>query len=251
MKKILNILTIALSIILFQGCDFEEGLQDFSSPRVSFGNLDQVGVDVNGTATATVSVYSSSVLGTAATFTITADGTGAGAGSYTVPASVTIPAGSNVGTIDVILSDTNLGIGINQLVISVGSTATTLAGDPITISYVQNCAEATGTVALTFDRWGSEVSWAIHDSLGGLVTSGGGYGDTGAGTSTSDTIAISLCQGRSYTFTTTDVWGDGWGAVGNYTLTVGGVVKVQGDGSLMNVGGGGVETSSTVPFDTL
>jgi len=250
MKKILNILTIAISVLFLQSCDDEE-IRNFATERVSIAPVDStVGIDVGGTVTTTVTVVTSTVSGSARTFDITADGTAAGAGSYVVPTSVTIPSGTNKGTIDVTLSDSNLGIGVNQLEITVGSTSTTLAGDPITISYVQNCTEVIATLDLTFDRWGSEVSWEIQDSLGGTVASGGGYGNTAAGTQTSDQIAITLCQGRSYTLITTDSYGDGWGSVGNYTLTIGGVVKVTGNGSLMFNGGNG-SISSSAAFDTL
>lgn len=252
MKKILNILAIAFSVILIQGCDFEQGLGNFAPDRVSFGSLDQIGVDVSSTATATVSIYATTVSGSDRSFNITADGTNAGAGSYTVPASVTIPGGTNVGTFDVTLSDSNLGIGTNRLVLTLEST-TGLVGEPITISYVQNCTESNGTIDLAYDRWGSEVTWVIRDALNGVVASGGPYADTGAGTSNTQSINVSLCQGRSYTLTVTDSWGDGWGAGSSVTLTTGGVVRATSgatDTDLTDMSATSNAISKTIAFTT-
>tara|TARA_R110002073_G_scaffold293194_2_gene458799 strand:- start:77541 stop:78293 length:753 start_codon:yes stop_codon:yes gene_type:complete len=250
MKKTANLLLILFSFVFLQSCD-DEQFDASAFNYVAFGSSTYTaGVDVGGTTTVAIPVIASKV--GAATITVSVDGSGAGANSYEVPASLSIPAGSNEGTLSVTLSDSNLGIGVNSVVITFGDDLASgiSSGTSTTISYTQNCAEVTGTLDLTFDRWGSEVSWEIQDSLGGTVTSGGGYGNTGAGTSTSDSIAITLCQGRSYTLITTDAYGDTWGAVGNYTLTVGGVVKVQGDSSLMNNGGTG-SISSTAAFNTL
>lgn len=250
MKKITNIFLILFSIILFHSCEDDQ----FSSSLayVSFGDTTySTGVDVAGSTTIDVTVYTSKIVASNVTFNVVVDeSSNAAAGSYDVPSSVTVPSGSNKGTLTIGLSDVNLGIGVNRLVLNFDSVAAGYDnGGSTSVEYIQNCTEVTGTVDLTFDRWGSEVSWNIKDVLGDVVASGGGYSDTGSGTSTSDTINITLCAGRTYTFTTTDAYGDGWGSVGNYTLTIGGVVKVTGDGSLMDNGGNG-SISASAPFDT-
>jgi len=251
MKKTVNIFLILFSIFLFQSC--EEDQFESSLNYVSFGDSAySTGVDVGGTTNFDIKVYASTTSGADRNFNVAVDpDSNAATGSYVVPASVTIPSGSNEGTLTVALSDVNLGIGVNRLVINFTDVLGGHdSGGSTTIEYIQNCTEVTGTLDLTFDRWGSEVSWEITDALDGVVASGGGYGDTGAGTSTSDSISITLCAGRSYTLTTTDAYGDGWGAPGNYTLTIGGVVKVQGNGSLMFGGADGNAVSSSAPFDT-
>lgn len=249
--KTTNIFLAIFLLIFLQSCDeeqFESSLNYVSFSEATYST----GVDVGGTNNFDVKVYASKTTGADRSFNITVvdSVSNAATGSYVVPASVTIPSGSNEGTLTVALSDVDLGIGVNKLVLSFSDVlADHNAGNSTAIEYIQNCTEVTGTVDLTFDQWGSEVSWQILDALDGVVASGGGYSDTGAGTSTSDSISVTLCSGRSYTFVTTDAYGDGWGSVGSYTLTVGGVVKVTGDSSLMNNGGNG-SISASAPFDT-
>jgi hypothetical protein len=250
MKKIINIFLIIFSIVLLQNCEDEQF--ESSLNYVTFGDTTySAGVDVAGSTTIDVTVYTSKIVSSDVTFNVVVDpSSNAAAGSYEVPSSVTVLSGTNKGEMTIGLSDVNLGIGVNKLILKFDSVTTGYDnGGSTTVEYIQNCTEVNATLDLTFDRWGSEVSWNIKDALGGVVESGGGYSDTGSGTSTSDTITFTLCAGRTYTLTTTDAYGDGWGSVGNYTLTVGGVVKVTGDGSLMDNGGTG-SISATANFNT-
>lgn len=243
MKKTANIFLILFALVLLN-CDEEEF--DSSLNYVAFGDSTySMGVDENGTATLTVDVFTSSKVSSDITFNISVDSDDAAPGSFTVPTTVSVPSGTNKGSFKIDLSDTNLGIGINKLVLSFTDVVTGYDnGDSTTIEYFQNCTEVEATLDLTFDRWGSEVSWSIKDALGGVVASGGGYVDTASGTSTSDTKMFTLCSGRSYTFTAEDAFGDGWGAVGNYTLTIGGVVKATGPAD-------DFESSESTEFDTI
>ena len=246
MKKIINIFLIIFSFVLFQNC--EDDQFESSLNYVSFGDTTySTGVDVGGNTTIDVIVYTSKIVESDVNFNISVDpDSNAALGSYNVPSSVTVPSGSNKGTLTVALSDVDLGIGINKLVLNFNDVTSGYGnGDSTTVEYIQNCTEVTGVLDLTFDRWGSEVSWEIHDSLGGLVVEGGGYSDTGSGTSTSDSINITLCSGRNYTLTVNDSYGDGWGSVGSYSLTINGTVKASGDGSL-----GGTGISEVTAFDT-
>lgn len=246
MKKIANIFLILFSIFLFQSCENDQF--ESSHNYVTFGSSTiSAGVDVGGSTDVNIIVYATQSSGVDRSFNVAVDASSdAAAGSYSVPSSVNIPAGAKQGTLTVTLSDVDLGIGVNRLVLGFTDVLGGHdAGGATTIEYIQNCTEVSGTVDITFDRWGSEVSWEIRDALDGVVASGGGYSDTGAGTSTSDSIAVTLCSGRSYTFIANDAYGDGWGSVGSYTLTLGGTVKVSGDGSL-----GGTGVSVSVAFDT-
>ena len=250
MKKIANIFLILFSIFLFQSCEDNQFVSDHN--YVTFANSTySTGVDVGGTTNVNITVFTTQTSGVDRSFSVAVDpSSNAAAGSYAVPASVNIPAGFKEATLTVTLSDVDLGIGVNKLVIAFNDVLGGHDnGGAATIEYIQNCTEVSGTLDLSFDRWGSEVSWEIRDALDGVVASGGGYSDTAAGTSTSDTIAVTLCAGRSYTLITTDGFGDGWGSPGNYTLTIGGVVKVQGDATLMDNGGNG-SISASAAFDT-
>jgi hypothetical protein len=245
MKKILNISFILFAFILFQNC--EEDNVATSLDYVTFAKSTySTGVDPGGSTTFDIVVYTANKVSSDKTFNIVVDASSnAAAGSYDLPATVTVPAGTNEGMFTVALSDVNLGIGVNNLIIKFMDNEGFLTGASTKLAYSQNCTEVTATLDLTFDRYGSEVGWEIYDSLGSVVASSRTYPDTGSGTSTSDTVSITLCSGRSYTFTATDSYGDGWGAIGKYTLTIGGAVKASGDGSL-----GGTGVSESTQFQT-
>ena len=229
-----------VSVSLF---NCEDTLEPSALDYIAFGtDKYSTGVDPGGATTFDIPVYTAKVYGAATTFNVTVDGAKAAAGSYDVPASVSIAAGSNEGVLTVSLSDVNLGIGINEITINFKDEAGSYHGESTTLAYVQNCTEIIATLDLSFDRWGSEVYWEIRDALDGIVVSTGGYPDTGPGTTTTDSVAITLCAGRSYTFLALDAYGDGWG--GDYTLTIGGVVKFTGDGSTLDT------TGVSIDFDT-
>ena len=241
MKTIIKTFLVLLVSVSLFNC--EDTLEPSALDYIAFGtDKYSTGVDPGGATTFDIPVYTAKVYSAATTFNVTVDGAKAAAGSYDVPASVSIAAGSNEGVLTVSLSDVNLGIGINEITINFKDEAGSYHGESTTLAYVQNCTEIIATLDLSFDRWGSEVYWEIRDSLDGLVVSTGGYPDTGAGTTTTDSVAITLCAGRSYTFLALDAYGDGWG--GDYTLTIGGVVKFTGDGSTLDT------TGVSIDFDT-
>ncbi|MCB4799232.1 hypothetical protein [Neotamlana laminarinivorans] len=241
MKKTLNIFLIVFSFVLFQNC--EEDQFESSLNYVSFGDdTYSAAVDVDGTTTVDVTVYTTSIVSSDTSFNVEANGEDAADGSYSVPTSVTIPAGSNSGTLTVTLSDIDLGIGVNALQISFIDVVTGYSnGSSTTIEYIQNCNEVSGSLDFVFDGYASEVAWEITDSLGGVVVSGSGYSDGDA--TASETIV--LCAGRDYTFTITDSYGDGlsYPSNGTYTLTIGGEIKAN--------GGGDYGDSESTDFDTM
>jgi hypothetical protein len=241
MKTIIKTFLVLLVSVSLFNC--EDTLEPSALDYIAFGtDKYSTGVDPGGATTFDIPVYTAKVYGAATTFNVTVDGAKAAAGSYDVPASVSIAAGSNEGVLTVSLSDVNLGIGINEITINFKDEAGSYHGESTTLAYVQNCTDITATLDLSFDRWGSEVYWEIRDALDGIVVSTGGYPDTGPGTTTTDSVAITLCAGRSYTFLALDAYGDGWG--GDYTLTIGGVVKFTGDGSTLDT------TGVSIDFDT-
>ncbi|MCF7559183.1 hypothetical protein L3X39_00920 [Sabulilitoribacter multivorans] len=225
---------------MFQNCEedqFQSSLEYVTFGATTYSTI----VDVGGSQNFEVVVYTSQNVGSDTSFTVSVDdSSNADPGSYVVPNSVTVPAGSNIGILSVTLSDVNLGIGVNQLVIAFDGVGAFAAGGTTTIEYIQKCTEVTGTLDFVFDGYGSEVGWNIKDSLGGTVASGGGYSD-GQATASEN---ITLCAGRDYTLTITDSFGDGlsFPADGTYTLTIGGGVKAS--------GGGDYGSSETTEFDT-
>lgn len=236
MKKIIYLFVTLFSFTFLQNC--EDTYVPDAAAYVTFAKLAySTGVDPGGSTIVDITVFTADIAGADRSFDLTADGTGAAAGSYSVPSSVTIPAGSNEGTISVSLSDVDLGIGVNKVIIGFAHEDGFSNSAATTISYIQNCTEVTATLDLSFDRYGSEVYWEILDALDGVVAATAGYPDTGSGTTTTDSVTITLCAGRTYTFFAADTYGDSWGAGSSYTLTIGGVVKVSGDGSILDQAG--------------
>ncbi len=239
MKKIVyNILILAL-VACFHSCD-ESIVEEVE--YVTFGaDSYSTGVDVGGSTSFDIPVYTTNITGSDRSYTVTVDeSSNAASGSYTVPSSVTIPSGSNSAMLTVALTDTNLGIGVNNLVINFMNGEGFFTGESTTLGYIQNCDEVTGTVAITFDGYGSETTWEILDALDGVVASGGNYAD-GQATASQE---VTLCSGRDYTFVMKDSFGDGlsFPSNGTYSLTVGGVVKVS--------GGGDFGSEESTAFDT-
>ena len=243
MKNIKLFLFAIFSIVLFNSCTDE--VEPLNTNYVTFGSTTyNFGVDVGSTGTTfNIPVYTANKTGSERTFNVTLDmdNTNAAAGSYNVPSTVTIPANSNEGTLPITLSDTNLGIGINTIAIKFEGGIEGLSTSELTeINYIQNCTEVTGSLDIQFDGYGSETSWEILDSNGGVVASGSGYQDGQA--SASETFV--LCAGRTFIFTIKDSYGDGLSFPNNgtYTLTIGGIVKAN--------GGGDFGSSESTNFDT-
>lgn len=243
MKKLKLILLTVLTVFAFISCE-EEMPAGQNANYITFGKTAySTGVDVGGSKSVDIPVYTANVVGTERSFDVTVLSTStAAAGSYTVPTSVSIPAGSSEGTLTVVLTDTNLGIGVNALRLSFAAVEGLSRGANTTLSYIQNCTEVTATLSITFDGYGSETGWNVTDALGGVVASKakGTYSDG----QVSATETITLCAGRDYTFTITDDYGDGlsYPANGSYSLTIGGVVKAT--------GGGDFGASEATDFDT-
>ncbi|MGC6284154.1 MAG: DUF1735 domain-containing protein [Polaribacter sp.] len=241
MKKLKLFFTLCLSIVVLYSCKDE--VEAPGTNYITFSSDSYMtGVDPGSTADFDITVYTANVTGADRTFDIDVDGSAAPAGSYTAPASVTVPAGSNEGTLTVSLSDTNLGIGVSTVSFSFVPQAGLSIGGSTSLNYIQNCTEVTATLDIVFDGYGSETGWEVTDALGGVVASkaAGTYADGQASASES----ITLCAGRDYTFTITDAWGDGLSFPNNgtYTLTLGGVVKAS--------GGGDFGSSESTAFDT-
>ncbi len=221
MKNIVNILLVLFSGIFLLSC--EDTYLPPSLEYVTFGkSVYTAGVDVGSATTVDIPVYIGFDASSDTSFNVIVDGSGAADGSYTVPSTVTIAGGTNEGTLTVGLSDVNLGIGVNKVTINFETAAGFSYGDPTTIEYIQNCAEVTLTLDLTFtDSWPEEAYWEIQDSLGGVVASvpEGTYAGM-----TSATETITLCGGRNFTFILKDGFSDGGHT---YTLKLGSVVKAE------------------------
>jgi hypothetical protein len=243
LKKISYILFAFIAIISLNSC--EDKVEALDTNYVTFGaTAYSTGVDVGGSSTFEIPVFTANVTGSTRTIMVAVDpASNAAAGSYTVPTSVTIAAGENKATLSVVLTDTNLGIGVNKLTLNFGNEIGLSTGAATTISYIQNCTEVTATLAFNFDTYAEETGWSITDALGGVVASKAAASYTRNQGTATETIV--LCAGRDYTLTVTDVYADGMddgATLGSYTLTIGGTTKVS--------GGGAFGASEATAFDT-
>ncbi|WP_248722183.1 hypothetical protein [Seonamhaeicola sp. ML3] len=243
MKKTHILLAMVFSLILGNSCSEENILEDNVFDYITFAQTSYSAVvDLGGDITVDVSVLTSKKSSSDRSIGVSVDGsTSAGAGSYSVPETVIIPAGSQEGTLTVTLSDSNLGIGVNNLVLSFTDEEGAFVGGTTTVAYTQQCNEVTAVLDFVFDGFASETTWEVKDALDNVVVSGGGTYSDGQATASEDIV---LCAGRDYTLIINDSFGDGlsFPTNGTYTLTLNGVVKAQGGGNFGN--------SDSSEFDT-
>ncbi|HHT02958.1 MAG TPA: Omp28-related outer membrane protein, partial [Bacteroidales bacterium] len=98
------------------------------------------------------------------------------------------------------------------------------------------------TLNLKLDRYGSETTWTLKNSSGGLIKSGGPYTDGTTGRL--QVIDLEVTESDCYTFEIRDKYNDGINAgylVGGYTI-------VDGDGKTLVVSDGKFTTSQTKGF---
>lgn len=243
MKNIKLLLLAAITIFTLNSCQDEIDIE--KANYITFSkSAYSTGVDVGATTSFDVTIYTANTSNSERTFNVSVDANNstAAAGSYTVPSSVTIPAGKTEGTLSIELSDVNLGIGVNTIALNFESKEGLSNGGSTVVSFIQNCTEISGTLDIVFDGYGSETSWEILDSLGGVVMSAAEKDYTDGQVSVS--IPVTLCAGRDFTFTIKDSFGDGlsYPSNGTYTLTIDGAVKAQ--------GGGDFGASESTAFDT-
>ncbi|WP_136150618.1 DUF1735 domain-containing protein [Flavobacterium sangjuense] len=199
---------------------------------------------------------------------------------YTVPASVTIPAGELVGTFTVGITGTNIGNGKKLIVgleqqegtdIGINAFTTTPvyeAGSSIPRNYVnvvttgkitfnieERCDFNKVAVSITFDNYPEETAWDLRDASMNVVASGGfnaagdaitGYAALGFADRSTFTSNFCLPDGQ-YTFTIYDDYGDGMytsaTVSGTYTVKLGDTVLASGGGDF----GFLQETTFTLP----
>lgn len=223
MKKITYLLLITMSLFVFNNCaDKIDGTEDLN--YISFESTSyNFGVDLNGTNVRDVKIYTTQITGSDRTFTISVDTTTtADAAAYIVPATVTVPANTNVGILSVSVSDINIGEAGKKLVLAIGAQEGLFIGKKITLNIAQVCPYNEVIFAITFDSYPEETSWELFDSSDNVINSGGPY----AGQS-SLTKAFCLENG-TYTFVIYDAYGDGSGP---YRLTYNGTDLISSTGA--------------------
>ena len=95
-----------------------------------------------------------------------------------IPSTVTIPSGTNVGTLAITVTDNeNLGYVAQKLVIDFIDEAGKNYGEAITLNIVQECLDTLVRLSLELDTWPDETTWEIYDLSGAptVIFSGGPY----------------------------------------------------------------------------
>lgn len=144
--------------------------------------------------------------------------------SFTIPTSVTIPAGEKQGTFQMSFTGSNIGSGkvivvgiVQQVGVSTDITTAGSFGNPnfeiLTSRLVVNlkalCELNPLRITIATDRYGSETTWELYDADLSLIASGGPYTDAGAnGVYPQAPVDFCLPNG-TYTFVAYDSYGDG------------------------------------------
>lgn len=178
-----------------------------------------------------------------------------------VPATVTIPAGSTVGTFQFTVTDNDLGYGGKLLVLSIlpspgievasssqGSASTTpstyeVVYDRTEIAVRRLCDLNKATIQIFTDAYGSETTWELYDQNGTIIEEGGPYADeAGSG----ETRLLCLPSG-DYTFVAYDLYGDGMFDGNNQGYYR--IARFDADGNEIQIAQNGTFTDSdVVPF---
>ena len=177
MKKIYySILGAMLTALTFLGC--EDSLELAKLSYVTFeATTFNFGVDIDGTNTRGIKIYTNDVTNTNRTFTVNvvSAGTTADPGSYVIPPSVTVPAGSNEGTIEVTVSDINVSSSGETIELTFSDQAGLFSSQNMVLNVSQICSLNELKLEIIFDTYPEETSWEMYDSGGTLIASGDSY----------------------------------------------------------------------------
>jgi len=278
-SKLLCFAMIILTIA-FTGCEKDQLSDGVSSDQfVGMEPSKNVGVAKDATVTVESKVYASNISGVDRVFALVVDpATTHDPSYYTVPATVTIPAGQSVGTFQVEIIGTNLGdgkkliVGLEQ-VLGVDQNVTSVVNDPVplnsplgtypivnnvvskTITYTiqETCDLNKVTLSITFDNYPEETAWELYDSSSTVIASGGieggvisGYAALGFADQSTFTTSFCLPSG-DYTFVIYDDYGDGMftstAIQGTYSLKFGETVLASGQGNFGSI----ADTAFTLP----
>ncbi len=237
-----------MSVFLFTNCEKNDDTPEIT--KINYVGLESdfvVGVDPNGSTTKEITIATSQTTSSSRTFNIAVDTdlTTADPSAYSVPASVTVPANSNIGTFNVEVIGPNVNpSGLDILAIGFTSEDEDLSiSDPININLKQVCPVNELTLEITFDNYPEEIYWVFYNNDGFVVESAPGAWGAYAGLTGGITVTFCLPDG-TYTFEIYDQYSDGiccnYGN-GSYSITGGGNIYASGGDY-----GGGEATTFTL-----
>lgn len=232
MKKIISILLSLTIVLIFNSCD-EDSKDSNNLNYVALHQNYAAEVLPDGNESFDLPVYATKIENFDRTFEvrlIEASST-ADPSAYTIPSTVTIPAGASTGYITIDAVGENISSsGSDVIVLQIVATDGILVGARATVSLKHLCLNIPVMLEITFDDYASETSWELEDSEGTILYSAveGTYADG------QSSIATTFClTPGTYTFTINDYYEDGltWPEEGIITISNGNtkLVTIPGD----------------------
>jgi hypothetical protein len=219
-----KIFLFAFIAILFSfiGCSDDTAKEGNSLKNyVGFEADKYVGVVLTETVNVEAKIVASEVSNVERTFPLVVDAaTTHSAANYTVPTSVTIPAGSTIGTFVVgIPAQADLNQNSSYVAPSTTNPLYTVNNSKITFNIKEVCAvgKTPVTISIKFDNYPEETAWELYNSSNQLIASAGfnaaGTAITGfaaLGFADRSTFNANQCLSPgTYTFVIYDKYGDG------------------------------------------
>ncbi|REE80438.1 hypothetical protein BX611_2080 [Lutibacter oceani] len=232
MKKYIYLFLASIAIISLSSCE-EDSTKALDTSFASFvSNSMDIGVEAGSETSAEVKIYTTNITGSDRIIPVmvVAESTNAEAGAYTVPSTVTIPGGSNVGSLNIDIKD----VGLSEdkvLVLRLQSTDDISTGEALTIGLSQLCPNngIKLKISLSFDDWPEEAAWRILDSSGSTVLASADPFNYGGYAGASEPVSIKEClSSGTYTIEIYDQYGDGGTS---YNITANGILvwSLEGD----------------------
>ena len=245
MKKIITLVALILSVTIFTNCEENDDTPKITEINfVGFESRPLIGVDPAVTATEEIKVATSNTSSADRTFNIAINTglTTADASAYTVPASVTVPANSNLGVFNIEIVGPNINpSGDDILALDFVSQEGLQVSASMQINLKQVCPNPELILDITFDNWPEEIYWRITDSSDNTVFESATPADFGAYDGLTEGISRNICLASgTYTFSIFDQFGDG---AGPFSLTFDGTVIFTSDGAY----GDRTDVSITIP----
>jgi hypothetical protein len=232
MKKYIYLFFASLAILSFSSCEVSS-VDPLDTSFASFiSNTMDIGVEAGSEISKEVEIYTTNITNTDRSISVlvVAESTDADAAAYSIPSTVTIPSGTNVGSLKIDIKD----VGLSEdkvLVIRLQSTEETSTGDPLTISLSQLCPNngIKVKINLSFDGWPEEAAWRILDSDNNTVIESTTPFNYGAYAGMTDPLTIKEClPSGTYTIEIYDAYEDGGT---DYEVTANGILVFSATGN--------------------
>lgn len=233
LKKSLAFFTIFTLAFASVSCEEDNSGDSTAINYVGLENYQTVEISDGQTVVVEGRILASEATGSDRTFNLVVDAsTTHGSANYSVPATVTIPAGSKEGVYEVTIIGNGLVDG-NKIVVSLAADSSTnqstfygtysagvltgVGSSTSTFNLYRPCASVRARLSIKFDNYPEETAWELYDADFNLIDSGGldptgsfitGYAALGFADRSTFSVVKCLAPG-TYTFVIYDDYGDG------------------------------------------